>query len=67
MPCFYCGGINPDNEYCTCSLATRRASIAQQRFMAARACNEDQVDVIIVRINEGLYLSKARSRSWNKD
>ena len=54
MVCFYCGGDNPDDEYCTCSLATRYSSIAQQRFMAARACNEDRIDGEVGRLSAGL-------------
>lgn len=62
MVCFYCGGLNPDDEYCTCSLPTRYSSIAQQRFMAARASNEVQVDRGVGRLNEWLCLRPGPGR-----
>jgi len=65
MVCFYCGGLNPDDEYCTCCIPHRTYNPVMLGVLQRRERDSVQVDREAARLELGLY-PKAGHGNWRQ-
>jgi hypothetical protein len=65
MVCFYCGGANPDDELCTCSIPQRTYNPTLLGVLRRRENDSVRVERVVACLELGLY-PRVGSRNWRQ-